>query len=214
VVAGIAQAKVMTAEERETVAYHEAGHAILSTFVDPPRPVHRVTIVPTGQALGYVLHVPEEDKYTESREELINQMIVALGGRAAEELVYGRIWNGASSDLEKVTQISRKMVFEWGMGKTVNSLALKAHDYSLSERTKELRDTEQRELADYAYEQARRMLAERRDLLESLAQVLLEKETLDQREVEELLGVEHPKPGPLSPPREEVAAFDADGAPE
>jgi len=197
VVAGIAQAKVMTVDERETVAYHEAGHAILSTFVDPPRPVHRVTIVPTGQALGYVLHIPEEDKYTESKEELINQMIVALGGRAAEELVFGRIWNGASSDLEKVTQISRSMVFDWGMGKTVNSLALKANNYSLSERTKELRDIEQRELADFAYEQAREMLASRRDLLEDLAQVLLVRETLDQREVEEILGVERPSPSPL-----------------
>ena len=209
VVAGVATAKVMTAEEKRTVAYHEAGHAILSTFVDPPRPVHRVTIIPTGQALGYVLHVPEEDKYTESREELINQMIVALGGRAAEELVFGRIWNGASSDLEKVTQISRAMVFDWGMGKTVNSLALKANNYSLSERTKELRDQEQRELADYAYAQARAMLLERRDLLEKLALALLEREQLDQREVEEILGVEHPRPAPVSGGRETVAAFSA-----
>jgi cell division protease FtsH len=208
VVAGISQAKVMTVDEKEKVAYHEAGHAILSTFVDPPRPVHRVTIVPTGQALGYMLHVPDEDKYTQSKEELINQMIVALGGRAAEELVFGRMWNGASSDLERVSQISRQMVFDWGMGKTVNSLALKANNYSLSERTKELRDQEQRELADYAYVQAREMLAERRDLLEKLTQVLLEKETLDQAEVEEILGVEHVKPGPLTPDRSTVAAFD------
>ena len=198
VVAGIAQAKVMTVEERNTVAYHEAGHAILSTFVDPPRPVHRVTIVPTGQALGYVLHVPEEDKYTESKEELINQMIVALGGRAAEELIFGRIWNGAASDLEAVTRISRAMVFDWGMGETVNSLALKANNYSLSERTKELRDKEQRDLADHAYERARTMLAERRDLLEKLAAVLLERETLDQAEVEAILGVERPAPTPLT----------------
>jgi cell division protease FtsH len=207
VVAGIAQAKVMTAEERECVAYHEAGHAILSTFVDPPRAVHRVTIVPTGQALGYVLHVPEEDKYTESREELINQMIVALGGRAAEELIYGRCWNGAASDLEKVTQISRAMVFNWGMGKTVNSLALKADNYALSERTKELRDQEQRELADHAYAEAKSMLAERKDLLEKLAQVLLEKETLGQREVEDLLGVEHIPPAPVTGEAPVVAAF-------
>ncbi|MCW2926314.1 MAG: ATP-dependent metalloprotease FtsH [Thermoleophilia bacterium] len=216
VVAGIAQAKVMTVEERETVAYHEAGHAILSTFVDPPRAVHRVTIVPTGQALGYVLHVPEEDKYTESREELINQMIIALGGRAAEELVYGRIWNGAASDLEAVTRISRAMVFDWGMGKTVNSLALKANNYSLSERTKELRDKEQLELAEHAFAQARSMLAERRDQLETLAQVLLEKETLDQREVEEILGVEHKSPGPLVPEKRTtvLAAYDTSAGEE
>ncbi|MCW2922952.1 MAG: ATP-dependent metalloprotease FtsH [Thermoleophilia bacterium] len=211
VVAGIAQAKVMTPEEKKTVAYHEAGHAILSTFVDPPRPVHRVTIVPTGQALGYVLHVPEEDKYTESKEELINQMIVALGGRAAEELIFGRIWNGASSDLEAVTRISRAMVFDWGMGKTVNSLALKANNYSLSERTKELRDVEQRELADHAYERARAMLAERRDLLEKLATVLLEQETLDQGEVEAILGVERPRTGPMTTKQRAMAAFSLEG---
>ncbi|MCW2971771.1 MAG: ATP-dependent metallopeptidase FtsH/Yme1/Tma family protein [Thermoleophilia bacterium] len=216
VVTGIAQAKVMTVEERTTVAYHEAGHAILSSFVEPRRPVHRITIVPTGQALGYVLHVPEEDKYTESREELINQMIVALGGRAAEELKFGRIWNGASSDLEKVSAISRAMVFDWGMGKTVNSLALKADNYSLSERTKELRDMEQRELADHAYDRARSMLAEREDLLEKLALVLLEKETLDQTEVEEILGLTRLSPTPLTsdPPKGEVAAFNVVPEPE
>jgi cell division protease FtsH len=95
------------------------------------------------------------------------------------------------------------------MGKTVNSLALKADNYSLSERTKELRDQEQRELADHAYDRAKQMLAERSDLLEKLAMVLLEKETLDQHEVEEILGVEHPKPGPVNQDRETVAAFDA-----
>ena len=209
VVAGIAQAKVMTPEEKETVAYHEAGHAILSSFVDPPRPVHKLTIVPTGQALGYMLHVPEEDKYTESREELINQMVVALGGRAAEELIYGRIWNGAASDLERVTQISRRMVFDWGMGSTVNSLALRADNYALSERTKELRDDEQRALADEAFQRARTMLAERRDLLVKLALHLLEVETMDQTEVENILGIERPEPGPLGGARgtAEVAAF-------
>jgi cell division protease FtsH len=204
----------MTPEERNVVAYHEAGHAVLSTFVDPPRPVHRVTIVPTGQALGYVLHVPDEDRYTSSREELINQMIVALGGRAAEDLIFGKISNGAESDLEQVTTISRRMVFDWGMGKTVNSLALSANNYSLSERTKELRDTEQRELADHAYGRAQEMLLERRDLLEKLAQVLLEEETLEQAQVEEILGVEHPKPSPLTPDRATVAAFDDPSARE
>ena len=96
-----------------------------------------------------------------------------------------------------MTQISRHMVFDWGMGSTVNSLALKANNYSLSERTKELRDAEQRELAEHAYERAREMLAERRDLLVKLAEILLEQESLDQKEVEEILGVEHPKPGPV-----------------
>ena len=189
VVAGIATSKVMTPEEKRMVAYHEAGHAVVSTFVDPPRPVHRVTIVPTGQALGYMLHLPEEDKYTESRDELVNQMMVALGGRAAEEIILGKISTGAASDLDRVTQISRAMVFDWGMGKSVKALAMKAENYALSERTKELRDEEQRELAEEAYAGALSCLREHADELERLAQALLERETLDQNDVEEILGV-------------------------
>jgi cell division protease FtsH len=216
IVTGVAQAKVMTLDEKTKVAYHEAGHAITSTFVDPPRPVHKLTIVATGEALGYMLHVPDEDRYTQSREELINQMIVALGGRAAEEVVFGRIWNGASSDLEKVAQISRRMVFDWGMGESVRSLSISANNYSLSERTKELRDKEQRELAEFAHARAREMLEERRDLLELLTQELLEKETLDQQEVEAILGVTHPKPGPVNSPdaATNVAASVVGGGPD
>lgn len=189
VVTGVATSKVMTTDEKRMVAYHEAGHAVISAMVDPPRPVHKVTIVPRGQALGYMMHLPEEDKYTESREELINQMKVALGGRAAEELVIGRISTGAASDLEQVTRISRAMVFDWGMGSSVKSLSLRADNYALSEETKRLRDKEQRQLADEAYEAALDMLRTHSDKLEALAQALLEREVLDQADVEEVLGI-------------------------
>jgi cell division protease FtsH len=159
--------------------------------VDPPRPVHKVTIVPTGRALGYMLHIPEEERYTASKEELIDQMMVALGGRAAEELVFGKISTGASNDLEKVTAISRAMIFDYGMGATVRSLALQATNYALSEKTKELRDSEQQDLTNAAYDAAMAMLVERRDELEIIAQALLERESLEQEEIEELLGVTH-----------------------
>ncbi len=191
VVAGIATNKVMSDDEKRMVAFHEAGHAIVSSFVDPPRPVHRVTIVPTGTALGYMLHIPDEDRYTDTKEELENQLMVALGGRAAEELVFGRISNGAASDLERVTKISRHMVFDWGMGDSVKSLALKAENYALSERTKELRDREQQELADRAYKGALELVRAKLPELERIAEALLERETLDQADVETLLGIEH-----------------------
>ena len=191
VVAGIATNKVMSDDEKRMVAFHEAGHAIVSSFVDPPRPVHRVTIVPTGTALGYMLHIPDEDRYTDTKEELINQLMVALGGRAAEELVFGRISNGAASDLDRVTKISRHMVFDWGMGDSVKSLALKAENYALSERTKELRDREQQELADQAYDGALDLIKQHMNDLERLAEALLERESLDQADVEQLLGIGH-----------------------
>ncbi len=191
VVAGIATNKVMSDDEKRMVAFHEAGHAIVSSFVDPPRPVHRVTIVPTGTALGYMLHIPDEDRYTDTKEELINQLMVALGGRAAEEVVFGKISNGAASDLDRVTKISRHMVFDWGMGESVKSLSLKAENYALSERTKELRDREQQELADQAYDGAIALIRSHMDELERLADALLERETLDQSDVEKVLGIGH-----------------------
>jgi cell division protease FtsH len=192
VVAGLATSKVMTPEEKKIVAYHEGGHALLSQLVDPPQPIHKVTIVPRGQALGYVLNLPDEDKYIESKEELENELVVLLGGRAAEEIVFGRIWNGAASDLDKVTKITRNMVFEWAMGDDVTALALRADNYALSEQTKQLRDQEQMRLADKAYERAKALLTEHRDKLEALATALLEREVLDQDEVYEVTGIERP----------------------
>lgn len=199
VVAGVATSKVMSPDERKMVAYHEAGHAVISAMVDPPRPVHKVTIVPRGQALGYMLHIPEEEKFTESREELINQMMVALGGRAAEEIIFGKISTGAASDLEQVTRISRAMVFDWGMGSSTKSLSLKADNYSLSEETKRIRDAEQRELAEDAYEGAIAMLRQHADKLEAVAQALLEHESLEQDDVEKILGIDIDGDGVIGP---------------
>jgi cell division protease FtsH len=149
--------------------------------------LQKVTIVSRGEALGYALYLPEEDRYLQTKEELVDDMIVALGGRAAEEVVFGRVTNGASNDLEKVTEIARAMVFEWGMAESVSSRTMRADNYALSEETKRLRDSEQARLTDSAYAEAVRLLEKHRVPLDRLAVALLEKETLVRDEVIELL---------------------------
>ena len=149
--------------------------------------LQKVTIVARGDALGYAFYLPEEDRYLQTKEELIDRMVVALAGRAAEEVVFGRVTNGAANDLEKVTEIARAMVFEWGMSEGVTSRTLRADNYALSEATKRLRDSEQANLTDAAYAEAVRLLHKHRAALDRIAAALLEKETLVREEVLELL---------------------------
>src|SRR3954469_17846419 len=184
VVAGLQQRRVVTDKEKRILAYHEGGHALMSYLVgsDP----QKATIIARGTALGYVLHLPEEERYLETKEELLDWMVMALGGGAAEEIVFGRVTNGAANDLEKVTQIARAMVFEWGMGESVTSRTLRADNYALSEETKRLRDTEQARLTDQSYAEALRLLAKHRPALDRVASALLEKETLSREELVEL----------------------------
>ncbi|HZP73257.1 MAG TPA: AAA family ATPase [Gaiellaceae bacterium] len=184
VVAGLQQRRVVTEKEKRILAYHEGGHALVSHLVgNEPQ---KATIIARGTALGYVLHLPEEERYLETKEELSDWMVMALAGRAAEELVFGRVTNGAANDLEKVTQIARAMVFEWGMGESVTSRTLRADNYALSEETKRLRDTEQAQLTDVAYSESKRLLAKHRVALDRIATALLEKETLTRDELVEL----------------------------
>ena len=150
-----------------------------------------VTIVSRGNALGYAFYLPGEDRYLHTKEELVDGIVVALAGRAAEEVVFGRVTNGAANDLEEATRIARSMVFEWGMGESVTSRTMRADDYALSEETKRLRDAEQALLTDHAYVEAQRLLAAHRAVLDGIAAALLEHETLSREELAGLFaGVE------------------------
>src|SRR5436190_3513891 len=193
VVAGLQQKKVLTEKERRILAYHEGGHALMAHLMGAAMELQKVTIVSRGEALGYAFYLPEEDRYLHTKEELVDRMIVALAGRAAEEVVFGRVTNGAANDLEKVTEIARSMVFEWGMADSVSSRTLRADNYALSEETKRLRDSEQARLTDSAYEEALRLLKKHRVPLDRLAVALLEKETLVRDELQALVADVEPE---------------------
>ena len=187
IVGGLQQRRVVSEREKRILAYHEGGHALMSHLVGDLFPAQKATIVSRGQALGYTLNTPNEDRYMHTREEFLDLMMVYLAGRAAEEIVFGRITNGAANDLERVTDIARSMVFEFGMSEVAPSRTMRADNYALSEETKRLRDSEQARLTDYAYEEAKRLLMKHRAALDRVAQALLEKETLDRGELEALL---------------------------
>jgi cell division protease FtsH len=156
-------------------------------------PVQKATIVARGDALGYTFHLPDEDRYLHTREELIDWMKIGLAGRAAERVVFGRVTNGAANDLEKVTALARAMVFEYGMAEEVVSRTMRADNYALSEETKRLRDKEQGLLTDGAYEEAIRLLEKHRPALDRVAGALLDRETLSRDDLVSLLADVEPE---------------------
>src|SRR6185312_1997577 len=166
VIAGMQQRRVVTEKEKRILAYHEAGHALIAYMMGDLLPIQKVTIVARGDALGYAYYLPTEERYLHTKEEFLDVMKVALGGRAAEQVVFGRVTNGASNDLEKVTEIARSMVFEFGMSEASPSRTMRADNYALSEETKRLRDSEQARLTDHAYEEAKRLLSKHRPALD------------------------------------------------
>jgi cell division protease FtsH len=188
VISGLQQRRVITAKEKRILAYHEGGHAMMAHLMSSVSPVQKATIIARGNALGYTLNLPEEDRYLHTKEELVDWMVVTLAGRAAEQVVFGRVTNGAANDLEKVTELARAMVFEYGMGEGAAARTMRADNYGLSEETKQLRDHEQARLTDVAYEEALRLTAKHRPLLDRVASALLDKETLNRDELLALFG--------------------------
>jgi cell division protease FtsH len=182
VVAGLLSHRAITEKEKRIIAYHEAGHALMSRLLGMT-PVHKLTIIPRGNALGYTMTLPDEERFLSTREELCDQMTMLLSGRVAETLVFGRISSGASDDLARTTAIARAMVCDLGMGSIVEARTLSADDQSLSEETKRLRDAEQERLTSSAFDEARRLLAVHRKTLDRLAERLLEVESLDRTEL-------------------------------
>jgi cell division protease FtsH len=149
--------------------------------------VHKISIVPRGRALGYTLNLPEEDRYLKTRDELIDHMAVLLGGRAAEEIVFGAITTGASDDLARVAEVSRAMVHEYAMGTSISSLKVAAEGGAVSDRTRELRDSEQQHLADEAMRIATKLITEHRERLERLAGALLRNEVLERADIDQIM---------------------------
>jgi cell division protease FtsH len=186
VVAGMESRRALTDHEKRVVAYHEAGHALCGELLPSVDRVHRISIVPRGKALGYTLNLPEEDRYLKTREELIDFMTMLLGGRAAEQLVFGSITTGAADDLRRVAEIANAMVTEYAMGTASSSL--RAAGDGAAEATRRVRDAEVRELADEAFRAALALIDSHREQLDALAETLLSNEVLEREDINRIMG--------------------------
>jgi len=190
---------IISEEEKKNTAYHEAGHALVAKLTPGTDPIHKVSIIPRGRALGVTQQLPLDDRYTYSKDYLLKTLNVLLGGRAAEELVLHHMTTGAGNDLERATDLARRMVTEWGMSEKLGPLTFGKKDEQIflgreiakhkdySEKIAEEIDDEVRSLITGAYEEARKLLSENYDILDSFAKSLLERETMDGRELEELI---------------------------
>ncbi|MBV6458096.1 MAG: ATP-dependent zinc metalloprotease FtsH [Fimbriimonadaceae bacterium] len=188
------KSRVMVAKERELTAYHEAGHAIVGELLEHCDPIHKVTILPRGMALGVTWSLPETEKFSKSRSELIDDITMSLGGLVSEEIVYGERWTGASSDLVRVTRIARAMVCEFGMSDKLGTLAIGrrsrnpflgrdyVEDRDYSEDVARVIDEEVRHIVDSARQRAQEILQQNREKMDSLVAALLERETLSREE--------------------------------
>ena len=215
----------MSDKEKENTAYHEAGHAILGCLLTNVDPLHKVTIIPRGPSLGSTMYLPTEDKYTHRKKELLDRLVMIMGGRVAEELVFGDVTNGARGDIGQATNISRKMVCEWGMSDRMGMVdysegeehVFLARDISrsrsFSEVTAQEIDSEVKILCDEAYARATELISANRDKLEIIAKALLEFETLDGDQVKDITntgGMSNPPARPVSktPPPKEAPVID------
>ncbi len=197
---------VMTEDEKKLTAYHEAGHAIVGIHVPQHDPVHKVTIIPRGRALGVTFYLPERDKLSLTRESALSKLASAMGGKAAEELVFGpdNVTNGAYSDIQHVTNLATAMVSQWGMSdklgninytSTQESFLGSQSQFNASDESRELIDQEVRRLVDEAYERAKGILKDNWDEMENLAQGLLEYETLTGEDMMRVIRGDAPKVG-------------------
>jgi cell division protease FtsH len=212
-IAGLEKKRVMSTKEREIVAYHESGHAIVATAIPGMDPVHKISIVQRGfGALGYTMQLPLEDRYLMQRGDLLNQLAVLLGGRTAEEIALGEISTGAQNDLQRATDIARAMVTEWGMSEALGAINYDGHKRSrflevqlgpergnYAEETARLIDAEVKRIMGDAHGAAREILTSRRDLLEKVTRQLLEVEVMEGDQLRAIMGI---PPASLSEPAE------------
>lgn len=204
------RSRVISESEKEIVAYHELGHAIVAKLTPGSDPVHKVSIIPRGMALGVTMQLPEEDKYLHSKTYMQSMITVLLGGRVAEKLIFDEITTGASNDIERATAIARSMVTTYGMTDALGPLAYGSRNESMymgrsfgedrnfSEQTSQAIDKEIRRIVSEAYDKATQILTEKKDAMIKLAAVLREKETMDGSELDEALGLTPPPENPVT----------------
>jgi cell division protease FtsH len=211
----------LSEKEKKLTAYHEAGHALLLATLEHTDQLHKVTIIPRGPYLGAAFHLPEEDKFQVHRIEGLEQLIVTMGGRVAEEIIFGDVTNGASGDIRQATTLARRMVCEWGMSEELGMVEYgesrdevflardiaKAKNYS--EETAKKIDAEIKSIIDRAYADAKRILSEKRDKLELIAEALLEYETLDGAQICDLIEHGEMKNPPRTPKPPELPSDSA-----
>ncbi len=197
---------VMPERERRNTAYHESGHAVVAQLLPKTDPVHKVTIIPRGRALGVTMQLPTEDRFSMDREELLQTIAVLFGGRIAEEIFMGQMTTGASNDFERATQMARRMVTQWGMSDSLGPMVYGENEgevflgrsvtthKNVSEATMQQVDMEIRRIIDEQYALARKLIEENRDKIEAMAQALLEWETIDSDQIGDIMEGRAPRP--------------------
>jgi cell division protease FtsH len=190
---------IISEEEKRNTAYHEAGHALVAMLLPGTDPVHKVTIIPRGRALGLTQQLPQDDRHSYSRVYLVNSISILMGGRVAEELIFQERTTGASNDIERATQLARRMVCEWGMSETLGPLTFGKREEQIflgreiaqhrdySEQTAITIDQEVRTIVEENFQRAHQLLTENLEILHAMAQALLEKETLDGRDINDII---------------------------
>ena len=197
---------VMPEKERRNTAYHESGHTVVAKVLPNTDPVHKVTIIPRGRALGVTMQLPEEDRYSQDRESLLSMISVLMGGRIAEEIFMHQMTTGAANDFERATEIARKMVTRWGMSDTLGTRVYGEGEHevflgrdmithkNLSDSTAEMVDKEIRRIIDEQYTRARGIIEDNRDKVETMATALLEWETLNAGQIDDIMAGGKPRP--------------------
>jgi len=197
---------VMPEEERRNTAYHESGHAVVAKLLPKTDPVHKVTIIPRGRALGVTMQLPEHDRYSQDRDRLLNTIAVLFGGRIAEEIFMGQMTTGASNDFERATALARLMVTQWGMSEELGTMVYGENEgeiflgrsitthKNMSEATLQKVDQEIRRIIDTQYKLARKLIEDNRPIVEAMAKALLELETLDSDQLNDILAGKPPRP--------------------
>ncbi len=209
---------VMSDEEKRNTAYHESGHAVVAKLVPKSDPVHKVTIIPRGRALGLTMQLPEEDRYAYDRIYLMSRIAVLFGGRIAEELFMNQMTTGASNDFERATQMARDMVTRYGMSDVLGPMVYGENEgevflgrsvtthKNVSEATMQKVDAEIRRIIDEQYALARKLLDENRDKVEAMTKALLEWETIDAEQIDDIMAGKPPRPPKDPQPRMNGAA--------